>query len=303
MQGNQGLEALAALCGGQTDAPIEGRLARLANGSVAAGGAPSSSSCGPAVIGAQQSQSQAVQHAILHAAAAAARGNNTQLTQQFPLQNLTPQQWQQALAATVAQQGGGLNPALTAQNFFLTAGVVPQQQHQQQQQQQNVSNNNAGLEAIQKLVYFQMLQQQQQQTKLAPQHSAPAMNGGISFTDQAQQAILMAIAAGKVQQRPQTNGKFPHHYLMQLCLLQSGPLLLLTIKKIFEEAIVIVVEATHRHPRTASIRLTPMKWRFSHPLAMIFVPCDIFCYCVFNLTWRTRSDASFWTFLIGLWVS
>jgi hypothetical protein len=198
MQGNQGLEALAALCGGQIDAPTEGRLTK---GNGAAGAGSSSSLRGPSVIGAQQAQ--AVQHALL----AAAR-SNTQVTQQFPVQNLTPQQWQQAVAATVAQQGGGSNPALAAQNFLLTAGLVPQQQ-QQQQQQHNVSNNT-GMQAIQQLVYFQMLQQAQ--AKLAPQHPAPTMNGGgnggIAFTDQAQQAILMALAAGKAQQRPQTNGKF-----------------------------------------------------------------------------------------------
>jgi hypothetical protein len=199
MQGNQGLEALAALCGGQIDAPTEGRLA---NGSGGACAASSSSMRGPAVNGAQQTQ--VVQHALL----AAARGN-TQLTQQFQTQNFTPQQWQQVLTATVKQQGGGSNQTLAAQNFLVNAGLVPQQQQQQQQQQQNVSNNT-GLQAIQQLFYFQMLQQAQ--AKLAPQHSAPTMNGGgnggISFTDQAQQAILMAFAAGKVQQRPQTNGKF-----------------------------------------------------------------------------------------------
>ena len=204
MQGNQGLEALAALCGGQIDAPTE---RRVANGSGEVCAASSSSLRGPAVIGAQQTQ--AVQHAFLPSA----RGN-TQLNQQFSLQNLTPQQWQHALATAVAPQGGGSNPSMTAQNF-LSANMVPQQQQQQQQQQQNVSNNT-GLQAIQQLLYFQMLQQGQ--AKQAPQNSTPAQhsaqtmnggsNGGISFTDQAQQAILMALAAGKVQQRPRTNGKF-----------------------------------------------------------------------------------------------
>jgi hypothetical protein len=225
MQGNQGLEALAALCGGQIDAPTEGRLT---NGSGVAGAASSSSSRGPAVMGAQQTQ--AVQHAFL-----AAPKTNTQFSQQFPLQNLTPQQWQHALAATV-QQGGGSNPALSAQNFLLNAGLVPQQQQQQQQQQQNVSNNT-GMQAIQQLVYFQMLQRAQStQSKVVPQHSAPAQhsaptvngggNGGISFTDQAQQAILMALAAGKMHQLPQTNGKFT---TILLCFQQSSPAL--TVKK------------------------------------------------------------------------
>ena len=106
MKGNQGLEALAALCGGQSDAPTE--EAAALNDSQ---GSSSSRSNVPAT-----SQTPLDQATILQAQQRQA-GN-----QQSPLQNLTPQQWQQALAATAALQSHGVNPAIAAQNILVSAG-------------------------------------------------------------------------------------------------------------------------------------------------------------------------------------
>ena len=133
MKGNQGLEALAALCGGQNDAPTE--EARAA-GRVASQSGDSS----------QQSQDS----------------TRDQLSsQQSPLQNVTPQQWQQAIAAAAALQGGGVNPSLAAQSFLL--GGLPSQQH--------LGDNS--FSTMQKLAYHQYVQAQ---ANLTAQQAAQSLS-------------------------------------------------------------------------------------------------------------------------------
>lgn len=93
MKGNHGLEALAALCGGQSDAaPEEARAASRAKSGDS-----------------QQSQEPAMQNP----------------NQQSPLQNMTQQQWQKIVAQVSALQNGGMNPSLVAQSFLL--GGLPAQ--------------------------------------------------------------------------------------------------------------------------------------------------------------------------------
>lgn len=101
MNNTQGsLEALAALCGTQSDAQTEARK-RDGSSRASHGNTGSSSST------AQVNQEAAVT-----------------TSQQSPLQGLTPQQWQHALAAAAAlqqtqsQQANGVNPAL-AQSLLL----------------------------------------------------------------------------------------------------------------------------------------------------------------------------------------
>ena len=93
MKGNHGLEALAALCGGQSDAaPDEARAASRAKSGDS-----------------QQSQESARQNP----------------NQQSPQQNMTQQQWQKIVASFSALQNGGMNPSLVAQSFLL--GGLPAQ--------------------------------------------------------------------------------------------------------------------------------------------------------------------------------
>ena len=107
MKGNQRLEALAALCGGQSDAPVE---QNTANSSLTAKPAE-------AHAGNNTQQSQSSVDSMIQ------QRQNPLATQQSPIQNVTQQQWQQAIAAAAALQGGGVNPALAAQSFLLSSGL------------------------------------------------------------------------------------------------------------------------------------------------------------------------------------
>ena len=175
MKGSQGLEALAALCGGQKDAPTEearaaGRLASQSSDS------------------SQQTQDSTRQTTgQLH--------DQLSSQQQSPLQNVTPQQWQQAIAAAAALQGGGVNPSLAAQNFLL--GGLPSHQH--------ISDNS--FSTMQKLAYHQYVKAQ---ANLTAQQAAQSLTnaGKAAFGDQSQQALLMALAGGKTNPFSHIHGKY-----------------------------------------------------------------------------------------------
>ena len=190
MKGNQGLEALAALCGGQSDAPTEDTrgTSHVGGGEGTTTGAPSSRT--PLMNGTQ------VASAAQQGLQGGQRQNN-QVSQQFPFQNMTQQQLQQALAASNALQRAGVNPAVAVQNLLVSAGLMPQQQNM----------DSATLAAMQQLAYNQIVQAQ---AKLAMQQAQAAIatsSGGVSLTEQAQQALAMALAAGSAQQRLQVQGK------------------------------------------------------------------------------------------------
>lgn len=174
MKGSQGLEALAALCGGQKDAPTE--EARAA-GRLAAQSSDSS----------QQTQDSTKQ--------TTGQLHDQFSSQQSPLQNVTPQQWQQAIAAAAALQGGGVNPSLAAQSFLL--GGLSSQQH--------LSDNS--FSTMQKLAYHQYVKAQ---ANLTAQQAAQSLTnaGKAAFGDQSQQALLMALAGGKTNPFSHIHGKY-----------------------------------------------------------------------------------------------
>ena len=183
MKGNQGLEALAALCGGQTDAPTD-----QARGSSSSASEVVSSGS----RGAQAQQSQSFQDSVLQQGQ-----RQNPLSTQSPLQNVTQQQWQQAIAA--ALQGNGVNPALAAQSLLLSSP--------------GFSSPENTFSPMQQLAFHQYMQAQ---AKLSAQQAALAAGG--SFGDQGQQALLMALAAGKAQQLQHVQGelisKFTLRYLV-----------------------------------------------------------------------------------------
>jgi hypothetical protein len=191
MKGNQGLEALAALCGGQTDAPTE--IARRANKSREEAVAQ----LGTSSHGTQQSQP--AQASVLQPSQ---RQNPSANQQQSALQNVTQQQWQQAIAAAAALQGGGVNPALAAQSFLMSGGLS----------QHNQGENT--FSTMQQLAFHQYVQAQANHT--AQQASQLSNQAGKAFGDQGQQAIMRAFATGNAQQLQQVHGKL--HYI-SLCSL------------------------------------------------------------------------------------
>jgi hypothetical protein len=213
MKGNQGLEALAALCGGQSDVPTE----EVASTSM--------------VLGARQAAANAAQAPDQAAGALAQQRQAAQATQQqTALLSLTPQQWQ-ALAVTL--QSGGVNSALglalaaqqqAQQQAQQHAQQQQQAQHQAQQQavqaqqqavqaqqqaaqaQQQKLGENAAIVAMQQLAYFQYIQAQ---ARFAAQTMVgTTSNAAVSLVDPAQQAIALALAGkSHQQQRPQQHGE------------------------------------------------------------------------------------------------
>lgn len=178
MKGNQGLEALAALCGGQSDAPTEdgrnvNRLGNQSSNSAALTAALTSA------LSSSSQQSQSNQDSQRQ------QGMGTLSNQQTNLQNVTPQQWQQAIAAATALQGGGVNPTLAAQTLLLSAGL-PSQQHL----------NDNSLATMKQLAYQQYVQAR---ANMTAQQAAQALSngGGQGGFNESQQALIMALAGGK----------------------------------------------------------------------------------------------------------
>jgi hypothetical protein len=183
MKGNQGLEALAALCGGQSNAPMKD--ARAADGF----GSYYNDTATP-TLGPQQSLS--AQDAVHYP-------GQRQPPQQSPLQNVTQRQWQQAIAAAAALQGNGVNPALAAQSFLLSAGMSSKPQ-------QTLGDN--AFSTMQQLAFQQYVQQQASlSAQQAAQLSAQQPKTGVQFGDQGQHALMMALSAGKSQQMQHVHGE------------------------------------------------------------------------------------------------
>jgi hypothetical protein len=181
MKGNQGLEALATLCGGQTDAPMdESRARRL--------GAQSGDST--SLTSSQQAQpslDSARQKGQLHIPVAG---------QQSPLHNVTPQQWGQAIAAAAALQTNGVNPSLAAQSLLLSAGLSPSQHL-----------GDGSFSKMKQLAYHQYVQAQ---ANLSAQQAAQSLasSGNSAFGDQSQHALIMALAGGKTNPFSNIHGTF-----------------------------------------------------------------------------------------------
>eukprot|EP00980_Cylindrotheca_fusiformis_P019921 scaffold7017_cov134-Cylindrotheca_fusiformis.AAC.16 len=178
MKGNQGLDALAALCGGQSDAPTEdGR-----NGSNIGGQSGNPSAFAAALSAALSSSNQQSQQ---NQDAQRQQGMGSLSNQQINLQNITPQQWQQAIAAVTALQGGSANPSVTAQNYAMSSGLPSHQQ-----------TNDNSLATMKQLAYRQYVQAQANMTaqQAAQSLSNAGMKGGFS---ESQQALIMALTGGK----------------------------------------------------------------------------------------------------------
>eukprot|EP00339_Tiarina_fusa_P001128 CAMPEP_0117059368 /NCGR_PEP_ID=MMETSP0472-20121206/41233_1 /TAXON_ID=693140 ORGANISM="Tiarina fusus, Strain LIS" /NCGR_SAMPLE_ID=MMETSP0472 /ASSEMBLY_ACC=CAM_ASM_000603 /LENGTH=559 /DNA_ID=CAMNT_0004777037 /DNA_START=88 /DNA_END=1767 /DNA_ORIENTATION=- len=185
MKGNQGLEALAALCGGQSDAPTESTRddVAMSSSSHSEGTSGSRTTHSGNVRQLDHQQEAALQQALAQ--------NPLISNQQNPLNNVSPQQWQQAIAAAAALQGGAMNPTLTAQSILLSAGLSPHA----------LGGDNA---FMQQLALHQYVQAAKASAQQAAQLSASAK--GVGGLDQNQQAVIMALAAGKAQQLHQSHG-------------------------------------------------------------------------------------------------
>lgn len=178
MKGNQGLEALAALCGGQSNAPTSGNGAKGSQGRASGGSGIETSQTAPQSISVQDAVSQAGQRQAALS------------TQQSALAGVNQQHWQQALAT--ALQGNGMNHALGAQNLLLS-GLSPQ------------GLGESTFSTMQQLALHQYVQAQ---AKLSAAQQAAAAQS-LAFGDPNQQALMMALAAGKVNQM---QGQY--HWLM-----------------------------------------------------------------------------------------
>jgi hypothetical protein len=184
MKGNQGLEALAALCGGQSDAPTESaRDDVVMSSSSHSDGMSGSRSHGGNVRPLDKHQEAALQQAL---------AQNPLGNQHNPLNNVSPQQWQQAIAAAAALHGGSMNTTLTAQSILLSAGLSPHA----------IGGDNAFMQQLALHQYVQAAKASAQQAQLA------ASVKGVAGLDQNQQAMIMALVAGKAQQLHQGHGKF-----------------------------------------------------------------------------------------------
>ena len=192
MNGNQGLEALAALCGGE---------AAVATGDSTTANTSNSQSAEQQQPSQQQHQAPAAQSA--------------------QVADLTRQQWQQAMAAAAAIGGGQLQAApaagapagLTAQSLALLSAAGLQQgmqqhlqQHQLQQQPQPAAqqqpqqppalDSNAALAAMQQLAYFRYIQDQTNAAvaKIGQNAAAANMNPLLHSNPQAMALVLAGQA-------------------------------------------------------------------------------------------------------------
>lgn len=181
MKGNQGLEALAALCGGQSDVPTEGRVQ---NRDAAA--APANKN-GSNSVGAQHQQ--VPQDASLQSS----QRQTPMPNQQSPLAGLSAPQWQQAIAAISALQNSGVSPSL-AQNL----------------RHSGISSQGLGESNFSAMQQYALQQYMQAQAKLSQaQQAALAQSLGAYGNNNQQQALMIALAAGKAQQQLQhARGKF-----------------------------------------------------------------------------------------------
>jgi hypothetical protein len=188
MNGNQGLEALAALCGGEAAVATDCNNALL----------PDSSPPGTITIQPQPSSAHAV---------------------------TTQQQWQQAMAAAAAFSSATgaatLAPApansgfTTAQGLALlsAAGLQPalQQQLQVQQQQppqQAGLDSNAALAAMQQLAYFRYIQDQTSAAiaKIGQNAASVSVNMNPLLHANPHQAVALALAGQAQQLQQQLTG-------------------------------------------------------------------------------------------------
>jgi hypothetical protein len=170
MKGNQALEALANICGGEVP-PTENNNSNSASSS-------SNNNNGAQ----QQPANLASQHqALIQAAQQQLSQQSQQHSHQHQLPALTAQQVQQALAALQGSSGVGSNnnnnPA-SALSFLFGAGVP--QAHSQPSAAPAAAAAPMGIE---QLAYFQLLQQAQQQQR------------GVAVSPE-QQALLMALQTG-----------------------------------------------------------------------------------------------------------
>ncbi len=173
MKGNQGLEALAALCGGQSDAPTEtGMMVTGSGQSVASVG----STGGNSLSAHQRQTAQDMAHQ-------ASQRQTPMTSQQSPLHNLTQQQWQQALAAAAALQNNGVTPSL-AQNLLFSG----------------ISTQGLGENAYSAMQQYAFGQYVQAQAKLSAAQQTALAQSLSAYSDPSHQALVLALSAGKGQQ-------------------------------------------------------------------------------------------------------
>lgn len=196
MKGNQGLEALAALCGGQSDVPTEdGRAAHHLGPK--SGNSKALSAALTSALSSSNQQSQTHKDAVRQS------GLGSLSNPQGTLQNVAPQQWQHAIAAAAAFQGGAVNPTFGAQGFLLSAGL-PSQQHL----------NDNSLATMKQLAFQQYVQAQ---ATFTAQHAAQSLstNAGKGTFNESHQALIMALAGGKANPFSHVHGTslFSFHFV------------------------------------------------------------------------------------------
>lgn len=191
MNGNQGLEALAALCGGEAAvATDKGKKSQ-----------PDSTTSRDGASG-----------------AAATSNNSTQPMQSVP-EGITPQQWQQAVAAAAAFGSGAPTPAanpgagaatggFTAQSLALLQAAGLQAPPAPVQPTLPPNNDAAQFAAtMQQLAYFRHLQEQQQQKNNAAAAATNVMNmNPLLYSNP--QAMALALAGQAHQFQQHLNGTY-----------------------------------------------------------------------------------------------
>jgi len=243
MKGNQGLEALAALCGGRPKADSSGviALAVATSNTSGTGASPHNQSPSP-VAGAEATKHMLMRQAAERNAAEAASlvspsscGNGSVPIHQHQhpvaasapistdslaapglglgnLSNLTPQQISQAIVAAANSQGGRFDPALAQSLLYPSvlrgsACGVESVAAATPIPAVSPSNNNILANTMQQLVIQQYLQAQanaQQQVQQQQQAQAQAAATAAATSGNPQAALLaMTLAAGKAGQQQQ----------------------------------------------------------------------------------------------------
>jgi len=162
MNGSEGLQALAALCGGEAAVATSTDNSKSQTGNNSHNQhSHDGSSVGSNMTSTTGGTSQSTQPSLVSTGQPAPEG-------------ITQRQWQQAVAAAAAlgapqpANNGGAPQGLTAQSLAIlqAAGLQApqaQQQQQQQQQAQKQQPNSDLAAAMQQLAYFRHFQEQTQQ--------------------------------------------------------------------------------------------------------------------------------------------
>jgi hypothetical protein len=200
MNGNQGLEALAALCGGEAAVATDSTNALLADSSPPLTIAIQPSPWSAHAVTAQQQW----QHAMAAAAELSSATGAATLAPSPATTGLTTAQGLALLSAA------GLQPALHQQL----------QVQQQQPPQQAGLDSNAALAAMQQLAYFRYIQDQTSAAiaKIGQNAASASVNMSPLLHANPHQAVALALAGQAQQLQQQLTGTLRWSFSLRLCL-------------------------------------------------------------------------------------